>query len=78
MEALRLDGGRVIVDMNRCIGCGLCVSTCPTKSLVLVRKPAAEQPDVPQTMTKTYIKLARARGKLKPGRLLKMWIRSKL
>jgi len=42
-----------------------------------VRKPAAEQPEVPPTMTKTYIKLARARGKLKPGRLLKMWIRSK-
>ncbi len=78
MEALSLDGGRVIVDMNRCIGCGLCVSTCPTRSLVLVRKPTAEQPDVPPTMTKTYIKLARARGKLKPGRLLKMWIRSKL
>jgi Fe-S-cluster-containing hydrogenase component 2 len=77
MEALSLDGGRVIVDMNRCIGCGLCVSTCPTGSLVLVPKPAAEQPDVPLTMTKTYIKLARARGKLKPGRLLKMWIRSK-
>jgi len=77
MDALKLDEDRVIVDMNRCIGCGLCVSTCPTTALVLVRKPDVEQPDVPQTMTKTYIKLARARGKLKPGRLLKMWIRSK-
>ena len=78
MKALSLDGGRVIVDMNRCIGCGLCSSTCPTKSLILTRKPPSEQPDVPETMTKTYMRLARARGKLKPGRLLKMWIRSRL
>ncbi len=77
MDALKLNEDRIIVDMDRCIGCGLCVSTCPTKSLVLVRKPDAEQPEVPETMTKTYLKLARVRGKLKPGRLLKMWVRSK-
>jgi len=78
IQALSLDGGRVVVDMNRCIGCGLCVSTCPSKSLILTRKPSAEQPEVPETMIKTYIKLARVRGKLKAGRLLKMWIRSRL
>jgi hypothetical protein len=29
-------------------------------------------------MMKSYAKLARTRGKLKPGRLLKMWLSSKL
>ena len=78
MEALRLDDGRVAVDLRRCIGCGLCVSTCPTGSLRLVRKPSAEQPEVPETMMKTYLKMAKARGKLKPARLLRMWVRSRL
>jgi NAD-dependent dihydropyrimidine dehydrogenase PreA subunit len=78
MGALHLDDGRVVADLNRCIGCGLCVSTCPTKALSLERKPSSEQPDVPETMMKSYLKLARTRGKLKPTRLLRMWLKSRL
>ena len=78
MEALRIEDGRVTADLARCIGCGLCVSTCPTKTLTLVRKPSSEQPDVPETMMKNYLKMARARKKLKPTRLLRMWMRSRL
>jgi ferredoxin len=78
MEALRLDGGQVVADLNRCIGCGLCVSTCPTKALSLERKPSSEQPDVPETMMKSYLKLARTRRKLKPARLLRMWLKARL
>jgi len=29
-SAITLDGGRVIVDQALCIGCGLCLSACPT------------------------------------------------
>jgi ferredoxin len=78
MEALRIEDGRVAADLARCIGCGLCVSTCPTKALTLVRKPSSEQPDVPETMMKNYLRMARARKKLKPTRLLRMWMRSRL
>jgi Pyruvate/2-oxoacid:ferredoxin oxidoreductase delta subunit len=78
MEALRRDDGGITLDLGRCIGCGLCVSTCPTKSLTLVRKPSPEQPDVPETMMKTFIKLAQSRGKLKPGGVLKAWLKSKI
>ncbi|OGD35349.1 MAG: hypothetical protein A2V45_09740 [Candidatus Aminicenantes bacterium RBG_19FT_COMBO_58_17] len=78
MEALSMIDGLVAADLSRCIGCGLCVSTCPTKALSLERKPSSEQPDVPETMMKSYLKLARARGKLKPTRLLRMWMRSRL
>jgi NAD-dependent dihydropyrimidine dehydrogenase PreA subunit/DNA-binding Lrp family transcriptional regulator len=78
MEALRLDDEKVVADLNRCIGCGLCVSTCPTKSLSLVRKPSSEQPDVPETAMKNYLRMARARKKLKPTRLLRMWMKARL
>jgi len=79
MGALSRDaGGRVRLDSDRCIGCGLCVSTCSSRSLTLVRKPDAEQRDVPATLRQTYIEMARRRGKLKPAKLAKAWIRTKI
>ena len=38
MEALTLEDEHVVLNSDRCIGCGLCVSTCPTGSLTLERK----------------------------------------
>jgi hypothetical protein len=46
--------------------------------LSLVRKPPVEQPDVPETTIKNYLRMARARKKLKPARLLGMWMKSRL
>jgi Fe-S-cluster-containing hydrogenase component 2 len=78
MEALRLDNKKAILNLDRCIGCGLCVSTCPTKSLALVRKPKEMQPYVPKDIIDTSIRLGRARGKLSIGKLVGMQVRSKL
>ena len=70
--------GKIRLDPNRCIGCGLCVSTCIGGSLSLVRKPEAEQRDVPSSFRQTYIDMARRRGKLKPAHLAKAWLRTKI
>jgi formate hydrogenlyase subunit 6/NADH:ubiquinone oxidoreductase subunit I len=79
MDALSRNAeGRIGLDPDRCIGCGLCVSTCSSRSLVLVRKPEPEQRDVPATFLKTYIDMARRRGKLKPVRLAQAWVRTKI
>jgi electron transport complex protein RnfB len=78
MEALRLEDDKAVLDVDRCIGCGLCVSTCPTSSLSLVRKPDAEQKEVPRNMTEAFLNLARERGKLGTLSQAKMKISSKL
>lgn len=64
MDALSLVDEIAAPDEARCIGCGLCVTSCSTESLRLVRKPQAEQSQVPTTLARTYMKLARERGVL--------------
>jgi Fe-S-cluster-containing hydrogenase component 2 len=76
MDAIHIDNGKAFHDPDRCIGCGLCVSTCPTDSFSLQRKTKAEQPYVPGTLFETYVKLGRLRGTLKISGLINMKIRS--
>ena len=64
MEALELGENTVALDLDRCIGCGLCITACPTESLAMLRKPESEQPEVPKNMIEAAIKLGKARGKL--------------
>ena len=54
MEALSEDGGRVALNADRCIGCGLCVSTCPSGALTLERKSESELTRVPATFQDTW------------------------
>jgi Fe-S-cluster-containing hydrogenase component 2 len=78
MEAISMDNKKAVLDLNRCIGCGLCVSTCPTLSFTLVRKPKTKQPYVPKDIMETNVKLGKARGKLGVGKMIGMQVRSKL
>jgi Fe-S-cluster-containing hydrogenase component 2 len=79
MDAIgRDDEGRIRLNPDRCIGCGLCVSTCVGGSLTLVRKPDGEQREVPTSFRQTYVEMARKRGKLKPAQLAKAWLRTKI
>jgi len=78
MEALKLEADKVRLDVDRCIGCGLCVSTCPADSLTLVRKPQCEQPEVPEDIIDASIRLGKARGKITTPGLIKMMVKSKV
>lgn len=64
MEALTEDGDRVYLNTDRCIGCGLCVTTCPSGALTLVRKPAAEPLQIPVTMDATWRTIAQAQAEM--------------
>ena len=58
MEALTLEDEQVVLNSDRCIGCGLCVSTCPTDSLILKRKSASKR--VPLDMESTWKEISLA------------------
>jgi electron transport complex protein RnfB len=64
MEALVEDGDRVYLNTDRCIGCGLCVTTCPSGALTLVRKSAAEPLQTPITMDATWHTIAQAQAEM--------------
>ena len=55
----------------------MCVTTCPTHSLSLVRKPKAKQSYLPKDIIETNVKLGNARGKLGISKLIGMQVRSK-
>jgi electron transport complex protein RnfB len=54
MGAIAEDGDRVTHNSDRCIGCGLCVTTCPSDALKLVRKPDNKWNQVPQSFMDTW------------------------
>jgi Fe-S-cluster-containing hydrogenase component 2 len=64
MQALAEAGDRVTLNTDRCIGCGLCVSTCPSGALTLVRKPDSERPQIPPTLDATWRIIAQAQAEM--------------
>lgn len=77
MEAIQVNGHAQIID-GRCIGCGLCVTTCETGALSLVRKPEEEQPYVPNNTVENLLRLSRQRGVVNTPDLVKMGLKSKI
>ncbi len=59
MDAITSTEEKVALNLDRYIGCGLCVSTCPSEALKLVRKNEAVQREVPDTLFDTWYKMTK-------------------
>jgi Fe-S-cluster-containing hydrogenase component 2 len=46
MQALSTDDTVASINLGRCIGCGLCVPTCPENAILLVNKAQEVVPPV--------------------------------
>jgi len=62
MHAIEMKNDLAVVDIDTCIGCGLCVSACPVNAMILVRR--REPPDIPATRDDLGIKVLTEKGKL--------------
>ncbi len=60
-DALSVDD-TLLVDAMRCVGCGVCVPSCPSEALGLIRRPAEEIPALPETLKEWGLERAAARG----------------
>jgi Fe-S-cluster-containing hydrogenase component 2 len=76
MQAITLVDGTISLNQDRCIGCGLCVSTCPSGAMSLTRKAAP--PSIPKDTVSNYVQMAQARDKLGLLRMAGMLARSKV
>ncbi|MEA3348410.1 MAG: 4Fe-4S binding protein [Pseudomonadota bacterium] len=63
MDAIEIED-TAKVDLDRCIGCGVCIPVCDYNALHLNQKDEGLRTVPPETMVKTYMKMAQERGKL--------------
>jgi Fe-S-cluster-containing hydrogenase component 2 len=64
MDAIDVTDGIAAIQRDRCIGCGLCVTTCPTDAIQLIQKPEDQLYEPPKTGAETYIRIMQERGKI--------------
>jgi electron transport complex protein RnfB len=64
MDAIKVGSNNVAeVNLDRCIGCGLCVSKCPNQAVSLTPKPPETRKEPPVKSRDMMTEMALERGK---------------
>lgn len=63
--AVRFREDRIQYRAERCIGCGLCVTTCPSRSRTLLKKPEARSYTPPDTIYDAFQAMTGERGEIR-------------
>jgi len=74
MEAIEATNGTYAVGPDRCIGCGVCAVACPTDSIRLVRRAAAEQTVPPKDVIQWAVERTSARSGPLMRLALRFWL----
>jgi NAD-dependent dihydropyrimidine dehydrogenase PreA subunit len=62
MDALSENGDGVVLNSDRCIGCGLCVTSCTTGALTLKRKSDSKIMPIPGTLNAAWVDIMEAQN----------------
>jgi Fe-S-cluster-containing hydrogenase component 2 len=63
VHAIKVDNERTAISKEKCIGCGLCASSCPTGSITMVHKSPAEASPIFSREIEMLQAMGKERGK---------------
>jgi electron transport complex protein RnfB len=63
VNAITIEEEVTVINRQRCIGCGLCASTCPTGSITMVSKSPSEATPIFSRETELLQAMANEQGK---------------
>ena len=66
VKAIQMEGDVSVISKDRCIGCGLCATTCPTGSITMVQKQTEDMSVIFENQDQMLQAIAKEKNKEYP------------